>query len=102
MGPGKGLVQWGGDGTFTAPFWNAWHRLDLITFKISPEAALQIAEQNGGKNARPKSANQCDIDIFMPEENKNMWFVDYTYPTNFSMVIDPHNGDYKILPTPRR
>lgn len=103
MRPWEGVVQWGGDETFITSFWKAWHGLGLITFKISPETALQIAEQNGGKKARSKSENQCNISIFMPAENKDMWFVNYHQISplpDFSIVVDPNSGSYTVRSTP--
>ncbi len=96
MSPTYGYVQWAGDGTFYTPLVAGLKRIDLLNFKISADAALQIAERNGGSATRAQLANKCGISVYMPEGDTRNWFVNYDF---FTVVIDAYSGSYKILPT---
>ncbi len=94
----QGLVGWGGNETFTDPLLFGWHWIDLTKFKIPAETALQIAEKNGGREARANDANKCMIDVTMFEEDNGVWEVDY-FGTDFTLIINPYTGSYKTLST---
>src|SRR5271157_5047206 len=95
MEPWHGVVAWGGTETCTVPLWEAWHRINLTNFKRPAEAALQIAEKNGGKEARSQNANKCGIYVSRPDNDT--WQLDYTSDANFTMLINPYTGSYKTF-----
>lgn len=94
MSPSYGYVQWAGDGTFYAPLLAGFQRIDLTNFKTTAEAALQIAERNGGSAVRAQIANKCGISVYMPDGDTRDWYVNYSF---FTVVVDVENGSYRIL-----
>jgi hypothetical protein len=96
MSPSYGYVQWAGDGTFYAPLLAGFQRIDLPNFKISADAALQIAERNGGSAMRTQLANKCGISVYMPDGDTSNWFVNYNF---FTVVVDTYTGSHKTFST---
>ena len=74
MFPWKGIIRWGGDAVFSAPLIPGWDSIDLNDFKITADDALQIAEKNGGRDARLKVDNNCQTALRITDNN---WIVDY-------------------------
>lgn len=98
-----------GEGIYS-PIVEKWDALDLNNIKISAEQAIKIAEQNGGKNARNKVANECFVSIDLLTGGLvgyNGWTVSYrvfnaysSLETMFEVLIDPQNGNFQVV-TPR-
>jgi len=96
--PLASIVSWGGGTDF--PISDGWATIDLTKFRITADDALRIAEENGGKEARLKVGNKCNI--FLSTSNHNdddSWDLGYYYGVNFEMIIDPYSGKYEV-PTP--
>lgn len=96
--PLAGIVSWGGETDF--PISDGWAAIDLTEFNITADDVLQIAEENGGKEARLRAGNKCNILISTPNHNDdNSWNIGYYYGVNFEMIVDPYSGKYQF-PTP--
>ncbi len=77
-----------------------WQVIDQTEFKISFEDALQIAELNGGAEARLAVENACEISIILnPDEFYYQgWQVEYFNTAGDTLVlncIDPLTGELK-------
>ena len=79
-----------------------WYTVDLTSYKITADDALQVAEENGGKEARSRVKNDCRILIRTPNhENDDRWDVSYYFGVNFEMLVDPYSGQYQFsTPSP--
>jgi len=98
INPLAGIVSWGGETDF--PISDGWAAIDLTEFTITADDALRIAEENGGKDARLRSGNECTILISIPNHNDDTnWNVGYYYGINFEIIVDPYSGKYEF-PTP--
>jgi hypothetical protein len=86
-------VAWGGGAYFSHPIFG-WKKIDLSRLKITAEEALKIAEANGGKEARSRIGNKCNIGLLLLPEYYDGWKVDYG--SDFEILIDPYTG--KIIP----
>lgn len=72
--------------------------LDLSQHKLSVTEVLQIAERNGGGEARAAVDNNCIVRIQL--FNSNIWRVSYVQVLDLlSMDIDARSGKYKIIAT---
>lgn len=89
-----GYVEWKGGRKISRPLFG-WKSVDQDNLAISAIDALEIAEENGGKDIRLKFNNECAIKLsFSPEKNDG-WYVRYTDVDNlpiFRIVIDPFTG----------
>lgn len=98
----KGLVRWGSGAIFSTPLLLGWDGFNPNTFKITGDAALQVAEKNGGLNARLKANNSCmtiiSVNQLSPIPHAKDWLVSYER-ADFYMHIDPYTGNFKILRT---
>jgi hypothetical protein len=98
--PKKGLISWSEAEYF--PDLTRQATINLGDIKISAEKALQIAETNGGKEARELSVNVCTIKITLYGGiYNNDWDVNYTNEKNesiFYIQIDEVTGVYKTNP----
>lgn len=79
-----------------------WATLNFVQLKISAEEALQIAETNGGVNARLSVKNACQIFLTLaPGGRYKDWQVTYIRSNDqiylFRIHIDPLTGRYEIL-----
>lgn len=97
--PYFGLVRWGSGAVYSRPIVFKWKSFDLTHSIINAEDALQIADKNGGKDARMQIDNKCSIFVSLSKD-KSKWRVDYTY-TSFIMLIDPYTGSYEVYNTNR-
>jgi hypothetical protein len=76
--------------------------IDLEEYQISAEAALQIAEKNGGAEKRIEYKNGCQIDALAPGPDGKGWRVLYLnnqklIESYFEIAIDPETGEFKVL-----
>jgi hypothetical protein len=98
--PLSGGVSWG-RGQFPRPLLG-WKNINLDKLKVTADDALQIAEDIGGKQARQKINNACEIHILLkPNEDDDKWHIIY-FPNNgnppiFEATINPKIGTYKIF-----
>jgi hypothetical protein len=92
-------VSWGGGSIFPRPLLGGWNSIDLIKSKITADEALKIAEENGGKEARSRVRNDCNILVRAPHNSEDSWHVSYYFSTTFEVTINPYTGEYKILNT---
>lgn len=77
-----------------------WGSLNLTQVKISVNDALQIAEKNGGNQARLAVNNQCKFVASIPIWGYEGWNITYTGETRlFDINIDPLTGEYQIIST---
>jgi hypothetical protein len=93
--PWQGLIRWGGGTVFSAPLLSAWHDLNWLKFNIAPVNAMQIADQNGGKEERIQVQNICIINVSMNQDGDEIWDVGYP-EAYFRIGVNANNGAYKI------
>lgn len=87
--PGKGLLYI--NNIEYSPVVYRWDVFPLDQIKVPAEKALEIAEKNGGKQARLRKQNNC----FIYTSTIDHWEVNYS---NFFIVdIDESTGAYKVL-----
>lgn len=100
MFPWMGLVRWGNGAVFSAPMLLGWDGADLSKFKITADDALQIAEENGGLEARHKVNNDCMLYLVVnqlsPLPHKVNWLADY-FLADFHIHVNPYSDKHKIL-----
>lgn len=92
-------VDWGGNTRYPRPFLSRFWGIDLDKLKITAEAALQIAEVNGGQQARAVANNHCKIFVGLSALSDNgYWYIHYYYPGDnlFDIYINPYSGDYQF------
>lgn len=94
--PSFSWVRWGNQANYSEPILSKWKNVNLIEAKITAEDALQIAEENGGREARIKVENKCLI--YVNSQSDNKWEVDYI-GADFHMLIDFYTGEYEMLNT---
>jgi hypothetical protein len=89
-------LTWEGD-VFRQPPLFGWFSIDQI--KISADDALEIAEKNGGKEARLKVKNACTIYVsIIPNPDRDYkWRVSYDSYDTFEIQIDPYSGSHNIV-----
>ena len=68
---------------------------------ISAAEALQIAELNGGRNARLANGNECNVYLMFPTGlQPGKWLVYYyandAFTKLFEIFIDPVTGEFVI------
>ena len=83
------------------PRLETWQNIDWAKVKISVTDALQIAERNGGYEARSNENNECKISLALaPGSKYEGWQVMYT-GNNRTRLFDIHintlTGEYKII-----
>jgi hypothetical protein len=77
--------------------------INLSKYKISAEAALRIAEKNGGADKRIEFDNNCRISALAPGPDAKGWRVLYQINKDnwwnlfFEISIDPWTGASKVL-----
>lgn len=97
--PSANIVSWGGNTNFLG--FDKWDSFDPRKFTITADDALQLAEENGGKEARSKVKNGCRILINTSNKKDGSWDVVYYIGASdiFEMLVDPYSGKYEV-PTP--
>lgn len=86
-------VAWGDGAKFAHPIFGR-KSIDLSRLKVTAEDALKIAEEQGGREARLRAQNQCDIYLSLaPEGLRKGWWVSYNTSENFEIRIDPYTGE---------
>lgn len=94
----QGLIRWGKDASFSAPLLLGWDGFDLTQFKITGDDAIQIAERNGGEDARQSVDNSCvtvlSANQLAPLPHRVNWLVNYEQ-ADFYLHIDPYTGEYE-------
>jgi hypothetical protein len=90
--PEYSFVAWGGNAEF-AHLLLGWKSIDLNRLKVMAEDAIRIAEERGGREARLKLQNQCNIHLLLMPEHYRGWKVDYGYSSDFEIFIDPYTGE---------
>ncbi|MBN1372453.1 MAG: hypothetical protein JW987_10995 [Anaerolineaceae bacterium] len=78
--------------------------IDLAGHEISAEAALQIAEMNGGAEKRLEFGNACLIDALTPAAEGEGWKILYVNSKNtlesiLEIFIDAKTGVFEIVST---
>jgi hypothetical protein len=93
--PSANIVSWGGNSNFSG--FDKWNSFDLRKFNITADDALQLVEENGGKEARSKNKNDCRILVKTSAQNNGSWDVSYYIGASviFEMLIDPYSGKYE-------
>ena len=85
------------------PNLNAKEPIDLSQYRITAEAALQIAEKNGGAEKRLEFENDCRISALAPGPKGKGWRVlyqnnqDQWWTLFFEIAIDPQTGAFEVL-----
>lgn len=99
--PQQDRVSWGK--TEYYPQVDNWSYLDLTKIKIPVEGALNIAENNGGQQARLAVNNNCNIFISMVaglrDNDWQVWYSGNGSDKLFIIEIDEQSGEYQIIPT---
>jgi hypothetical protein len=98
--PQKRLVSW--NKSEYVPDLRSQPTIKLGDIKIPAEQALQIAEDNGGRQARESVNNMCDIEIGIAGGVLgNDWGIGYRGDKSkglFGITIDEKTGDYEVSP----
>lgn len=75
--------------------------IDLTRLQISVHAAIQIAEDNGGRETRLRMDNNCFVSaVLSPYEINKGWNINYynkELPSAFKINIDEHTGEYEVI-----
>jgi hypothetical protein len=97
--PRKNSVSWSESEYY--PVLEHWQLINLEQLNVSADSALQIADSNGGFEARSNVENQCVIYLTLaPGSVYDDWQVSYTGNGSvslFNMYIDRSTGEYKIV-----
>lgn len=89
-----------------SPILENWDSLDFQKIKISSKQAIEIAENNGGIDARNKIANKCFVTISMiaPGSGYGGWTVNYSAVNEnsasedvYKVLIDPQDGKFLVI-----
>lgn len=116
--PLYGVVHAGNEYSHDSGWTAKWKSIDLNKTKInSVDVALQVAEENGGKEARSVAKNECHISLLLAPDRFEYdilshpfthygwgWSVIY-WPNEsnadpiFEITIDPYTGKYEIRPS---
>jgi hypothetical protein len=91
------MVTWGSTSGYPRSFLSNWLNVDLRNFKVTADSALQIAENNGGKDARFRVNDSCLILVSSPYNNRNVWSVSYYGTSLFHTVVNPYNGKFNVF-----
>jgi hypothetical protein len=91
--PWMGVVFWGGEAKFTSSLLLGWDHIDLTKYGITSDAALQIAEKNGGKSARLKTEDNCGISVAVTNGGNPSWKINYD-SKHFEAFVNPYTGKY--------
>lgn len=88
-----------------SPVVEKWTGLDFEKVKISAIQAIEIAEKNGGSDARNKVENKCLVSVSMiaPGSGYN-WIVNYTVinekkvsNTIYEALVDSQDGKFQVV-----
>lgn len=91
-------VEWGGGALYPHPLWE-WKGMEANSLQVTAEDALRITEENGGREARLKLNNQCDINLLLFPEKYPGWLVTYNGAYEYPRFqIDPYNGNIITIP----
>lgn len=75
-----------------------WGSLDQTQLKVSVNDTLQIAETNGGREARLAVNNECKFAAIIPIWEYEGWNLTYTGNAKlFDINIDPLTSEYQIV-----
>jgi len=97
--PRAGEGEWGGNVKFSRSLFDKWYYIDLEKLKVALEDALQIAEDNGGEQARLSVNNLCTVDLSLSPYPYPQWNISYSLvPTRiFEININAYTAEYEIL-----
>lgn len=84
INPEYGYVIGGGD-TYSRPIFG-WKYIDINDVMVTPEEALIMAEEKGGKEVRLSVNNECHIFIEMYPEINNYYDWDVRYEGNIAFL----------------
>lgn len=76
--------------------------IDFSRFEISADQALQIAEDNGGREKRASVENACGITVHLVVDRRNKWQWRIYYSRQddlilfFEVLIDPYTGEIRF------
>jgi hypothetical protein len=93
-----GEIVWGTEASFPRPIiLGGLKKVNLSAFSITADLALQIAEENGGKEHRLSDNNDCNVLVRMPNSKTDgRWDVSYYMPP-LDILINPYTGEYQIV-----
>ncbi|MCI0551957.1 MAG: hypothetical protein L0287_13475 [Anaerolineae bacterium] len=83
-------VAWGGDAVYPRLPWG-YKKIDLSRLKVTAEDAIGIAEENGGREARLRIQNQCNIVLLLMPQRFDGWHV--SLGQDFDMYINEYTGE---------
>lgn len=81
--------------------------VDVGLYSVTAEAALEIAEKNGGSEKRLEVGNACNLDVLAPGPDYKGWRILYGDASNsikflLEIAVDPQTGKCKVLyPKPK-
>ena len=90
ISPKYAFVAWGGGAKYRHPLLG-WKSIDLNRLKVTAEDAIRIAEENGGREARLRAQNRCNIHLLLMPERYKGWLIDYQ-SADFEIQIDLYTG----------
>lgn len=76
-----------------------WEPINLEGISVFADSALQVAEKNGGSNARNSYGNLCDISMWLaPDSGERGWKILYSQNDKqiFSINVDSATGKFMI------
>ena len=96
--PSVGLITW--SEYAKSPVREKWRSINEIRPEVPVEAAMKIAETNGGREARLAFGNKCTIYILLlPTLRGDYWNIsyspDYADEDFISVYIDPSTGEIR-------
>lgn len=98
--PRAGEGEWGGS-EFPRSLFDKWYSIDLEKLTVALEDALQIAEKNGGEQARLSVKNRCTVNLSLSPYPYAQWNISYSLAPKriFEVRIDAYTGEYEVLNT---
>jgi hypothetical protein len=95
----QGTIEW--HESEISPNWHTLPPLDLDRITVTAEQALQIAEQQGGRDARLGVGNECQVRLTVVGGLRdNDWEVDYARTVSaplFTIRVDEQTGAYRVV-----
>lgn len=85
---------------FTRSVFSGWKYINLDKLKVTAEEALEIAENNGGQQARLTIKNRCRINLLLGPYPSPNWWISYSQNISakeiFEMKIDAYTGKFDV------
>lgn len=97
------MVAWGAGENYPRSLFEKKEYINSGELTVTAEKAIQLADENGGRESRLAVGNACRISASISSNTQN-WTVVYTDKTTYSifeMTIDPYTAAFEILKSSR-